>query len=63
MDIRKQRLLGEALKYVKKIGNANLIGKAHLPARATREASKEPGLDPILRANRHKKAQPLTASA
>ena len=37
--------LGEALKYVKKIGMANLIANAQLLARATREASKELGLE------------------
>jgi aspartate aminotransferase-like enzyme len=37
--------LGEALKYVKKIGMANLIANAQLLARATREASQELGLE------------------
>jgi aspartate aminotransferase-like enzyme len=37
--------LGEALKYVKKIGIANLIENAQLLARATREASSELGLE------------------
>jgi len=37
--------LGEALKYVKKIGMANLIGNAQLLARATREACGELGLE------------------
>jgi len=37
--------LGEALKYVKKIGMSNLIANAQLLAQATREASKELGLE------------------
>ncbi|HEY3824962.1 MAG TPA: alanine--glyoxylate aminotransferase family protein [Bryobacteraceae bacterium] len=37
--------LGEALKYVKKIGMSNLIENAQLLARATREATKEMGLE------------------
>jgi aspartate aminotransferase-like enzyme len=37
--------LGEALKYVKKIGMANLIANAQLLARATREATGELGLE------------------
>jgi aspartate aminotransferase-like enzyme len=37
--------LGEALKYIKKVGVANLIENAQLLARATREASQEMGLE------------------
>ena len=37
--------LGEALKYIKKVGMANLIENAQLLARATREASQEMGLE------------------
>jgi aspartate aminotransferase-like enzyme len=37
--------LGEALKYIKKIGMANLIVNAQLLARATRDASQELGLE------------------
>ncbi|MGD1069208.1 MAG: alanine--glyoxylate aminotransferase family protein [Bryobacteraceae bacterium] len=37
--------LGEALKYIKKIGMANLIENAQLLARATREATGELGLE------------------
>ncbi|HEX4136243.1 MAG TPA: alanine--glyoxylate aminotransferase family protein [Bryobacteraceae bacterium] len=37
--------LGEALKYVKKVGMSNLIENAQLLARATREATKEMGLE------------------
>jgi aspartate aminotransferase-like enzyme len=37
--------LGEALKYIKKVGMANLIENAQLLARATREATGELGLE------------------
>jgi aspartate aminotransferase-like enzyme len=37
--------LGEALKYIKKIGMANVIENAQLLARATRDASQEMGLE------------------
>jgi aspartate aminotransferase-like enzyme len=37
--------LGEALKYMKKVGMANMIENAQILARATREASKEIGLE------------------
>jgi aspartate aminotransferase-like enzyme len=37
--------LGESLKYIKKVGVANLIENAQLLARATREASQEMGLE------------------
>jgi aspartate aminotransferase-like enzyme len=37
--------LGEALKYIKKVGMANLIENAQLLARATREASREMDLE------------------
>jgi len=37
--------LGEALKYVKEIGMANLIANAQMLARATREAADELGLE------------------
>jgi aspartate aminotransferase-like enzyme len=37
--------LGEALKYMKKIGMPNLIENAQILAKATREASKEIGLE------------------
>jgi aspartate aminotransferase-like enzyme len=37
--------LGEALKYMKKVGMANLIENAQILAKATREASQEIGLE------------------
>jgi aspartate aminotransferase-like enzyme len=37
--------LGEALKYIKKVGMANMIENAQLLARATRDASQELGLE------------------
>jgi aspartate aminotransferase-like enzyme len=37
--------LGESLKYIKKVGMANLIENAQLLARATREACQEMGLE------------------
>ena len=37
--------LGESLKYIKKIGMANMIENAQVLARATREATKEIGLE------------------
>jgi aspartate aminotransferase-like enzyme len=37
--------LGEALKYIKKVGMANVIENAQLLARATRESAKELGLE------------------